>query len=91
MVITYMPHELLDAKATKQIVESFGQCILLVEGDLRQPDFSKEVVRRTMECYGKLDILILNQGVQYPQESLLAIADEQLEIRTTPIFFRIST
>jgi NAD(P)-dependent dehydrogenase (short-subunit alcohol dehydrogenase family) len=79
MVITYMPHERLDAEATKQIVESFGQRVLLIEGDLRQPDFSKEVVRRTMDCYGKLDILILNQGVQYPQESILDISDEQLE------------
>lgn len=79
MVITYMPHEHVDAEATKQMVESYGQRILLIEGDLRQPDFSKEVVRKTIECYGNLDILILNQGVQYPQESILDISDEQLE------------
>jgi NAD(P)-dependent dehydrogenase (short-subunit alcohol dehydrogenase family) len=57
MVITYMPHEHVDAETTMQMVESYGQRILLIEGDLRQPDFSKEVVRRTIEGYGKLDIL----------------------------------
>lgn len=79
MAITYMPHERLDAEATKEMVESYGQRILLIEGDLRQPEFSKEVVRRTLECYGALDILVLNQGVQFPQESILNISDEQLE------------
>jgi NAD(P)-dependent dehydrogenase (short-subunit alcohol dehydrogenase family) len=79
MVITYMPHEYVDAEETKQVVESYGQRILLIEGDLRQPDFSKEVVRKTIECYRKLDILILNQGVQFPQESIFDISDAQLE------------
>jgi NAD(P)-dependent dehydrogenase (short-subunit alcohol dehydrogenase family) len=79
MVITYMPHEHVDAESTKRMVESYGQHIHLIAGDLRQPDFSKEVVRRTLECYGRLDILVLNQGVQYPQESILDISEEQLE------------
>lgn len=79
MAITYMPHEHADAEATKQMVESYGQRILLIEGDLRQPDFSKEVARRTLEYYNKLDVLIINQGVQYPQESILDISNEQLE------------
>ena len=61
------------------MVEAFGQRILLIEGDLRQPDFSNVVVKRTLEEYDKLDVLILNQGVQFPQESILDITNEQLE------------
>ncbi|WP_191566410.1 SDR family oxidoreductase [Metabacillus idriensis] len=79
IAITYMPHEHVDAEATKQMVESYGQSVLLIQGDLRQPDFSKEVVRKTIEYYGKLNILILNQAVQFPQESIMDITEEQLE------------
>ncbi len=78
MVITYMSREQPDAELTKQMVESYGQSVLLVEGDLREPDFSKEVVKKTLDCYKTLDILILNQGVQYPQESIMDISNDQL-------------
>jgi len=84
-------YEREDAEATRSMVESYGQRCLLIEGDLRQPSFSSEVVRRTLECYGRLDVLVLNQGVQFPQESLLNISDEQLEdtFRTNifPMFY----
>lgn len=79
MAIIYMPHEREDAEATKRMVESYGQHVLLIEGDLRYSDFSKEVVSRTLAYYGKLDVLVLNHGVQYPQESIMDISDEQLE------------
>lgn len=78
MAIVYL-YEREDAEATKQMVERYGSRCLLIEGDLRMPAFSEEVVRRTLECYGKLDVLILNQGVQFPQESISGISDEQLE------------
>ncbi len=78
MVMTFMPRELPDAQLTKEMVEAYGQNILMVEGDLRNPDFSKEVIRRTLECYGRIDILILNQGVQFPQDSIMDISYDQL-------------
>ncbi len=78
MAIVYL-YERKDAEATKEMVENYGRNCLLIEGDLRQPDFSREVVRRTLAIYGKIDVLILNQGVQFPQESILDISDEQLE------------
>lgn len=78
IAIAYL-YERKDAEATKRMVERYGRHCLLIEGDLRQPSFSVEVVKRTLESYGKLDILILNQGVQFPQESILDISNEQLE------------
>jgi NAD(P)-dependent dehydrogenase (short-subunit alcohol dehydrogenase family) len=51
----------------------------------------REVVRKTLGCFGKLNILVLNQGVQFPQESILNISTQQLEdtFRTNiyPLFF----
>jgi NAD(P)-dependent dehydrogenase (short-subunit alcohol dehydrogenase family) len=78
VAIVYL-YEREDAEATKQMVERYGRRCLLIEGDLRDPGFSAETVRRTLECYGKLDVLVLNQGVQFPQESIMDISDEQLE------------
>jgi hypothetical protein len=57
MAIVYL-YERADAEATKQMVEYYGCRCLLIEGDLRKPDFSAEVVMRTLEYYGKLDVLI---------------------------------
>lgn len=79
MVITYMPHEQIDAENTKQMVEAYGSHCLLIAGDLRQRSFSHQVVQKTLESFGKLDVLILNHGVQYPQTSIMDISDEQLE------------
>lgn len=90
VAIAYL-YERVDAEATRQMVESYGARCLLLEVDLRQPAYCKEVVRRTVEHYGRLDVLVLNQGVQFPQESLLCISDEQLEntFRTNifPMFY----
>lgn len=79
IAVTYMPHEKADAEATRDMVTAYGRNILLIEGDLRKPEFSPEVVEKTLAAYGKLDVLILNQGVQFPQDSILDISDEQLE------------
>ena len=78
-VIAFTPRERKDADLTRKAVESYGGHILFVEGDLRQPDFSKEAINKTIENFGKIDVLVLNQGVQFPQESILNITDEQLE------------
>lgn len=78
VAIVYL-YERVDAEATKQMVEQYGRRCLLIEGDLRHPGFSVEAVRRTLACYGRLDVLVLNQGVQFPQEGISDISDEQLE------------
>ncbi len=77
--IVFTPREREDADLTRRAVESYGRRILLVEGDLRQPDFSNVVIHKALETFGKIDVLVLNQGVQFPQESILNITDEQLE------------
>lgn len=78
VAIVYL-YEREDAEATKRMVAGYGRNCLLIEGDLRVPALSAEAVRRTLECYGSLDVIVLNQGVQFPQESILNITDEQLE------------
>lgn len=78
LAIIYL-YERVDAEDTKKMVEHYGGRCLLIEGDLRQPEFSVEAVRRTLDAYGRIDTLILNQGVQFPQESIQGITNKQLE------------
>ncbi|QAY66502.1 SDR family oxidoreductase [Paenibacillus protaetiae] len=78
VAIVYL-YEREDAAATQQMVERYGRRCLLIEGDLRKPEFSAHIIRRTLEAYGKINVLVLNQAVQFPQQSILDISDEQLE------------
>lgn len=78
VAIVYL-NEREDAIATRRMVEQYGRKCLLIEGDLRRPAFSAEIVRRTLEYFGKLDVLVLNQGVAFPQKSILHISNEQLD------------
>lgn len=86
LAIVYL-NEKEDANLTKQAVEYYGRRCLLIEGDLRQESFSKTVVEQVINCYGKIDILVNNCGVQFPQDSLLNISKEQLEITFQTNFF----
>jgi len=78
VAIVYM-YERRDADDTRQMVERYGRRCLLIEGDLRRPAFSAEAVRQTIDRFGKLDVLVLNQGVQFPQRCITDISDEQLD------------
>lgn len=67
-----------DAKETAGNIKKLGGKCLLIKGDLNNPDFAKKCVKETVDCFGKLDILINNHAVQFIQRSILDISDEQL-------------
>lgn len=78
VVIVYL-NEDKDANDTKNYIDSMnGECIL-IRGDITNHDFCKEVVRKTLNRFGRIDILINNAGVQYQQDELENISDEQFD------------
>lgn len=78
IVICYLSeHE--DAKYTKKVIEYYGRKCLLIPGDLRKEDLSVQVVNDTLNTFGKIDILVNNCAVQFPQNSILDISAEQLK------------
>lgn len=90
VAIAYLDeHE--DACETKRMVEHYGRCCLTIAGDLRDETICHKVVRKTLKHYGRLDIVVLNQAVQFPQKSILDISKEQLkdtfETNIYPHFF----
>lgn len=77
VVIVYL-NEIQDAEETKRLVESYnGQC-LLIEKDLRKEEAAQEVIQETLSEYGSPSILVNNCAVQYPQNSILQITQDQL-------------
>ena len=77
VAITYLGQERRDAEETVQAVEAVGRRCLLLEGDLTDPDFCSHIVERTLQEFGRLDILVNNAAYQQHQESLADVTDEQ--------------
>ena len=78
VVIPYY-NETRDANDTREYIEKLGGECLLLKGDITEHDFCREIVRKTIDRFGKIDILVNNAGVQYQQDTLECISDEQFD------------
>ena len=78
VVIVYL-NEDKDAFDTKSYIESLGGECLLLKGDITSHSFCRNIVKTAIDKYGKIDILVNNAGVQYQQDRLEDITDEQFD------------
>ena len=78
VVIPYY-NEHKDANYTKEYIEKLGGECLLLAGDITDKQFCKDIVKSTLEKFGKIDILVNNAGVQYQKDCLENISDEQFD------------
>lgn len=78
VVIPYY-NEHIDASETQNYIETMGGESLFLKGDIADKDFSKYIVDETIKKFGKIDILVNNAGVQYQQDTLDCISDEQFD------------
>ncbi|MET0645447.1 MAG: SDR family oxidoreductase [Pyrinomonadaceae bacterium] len=77
--IVYLPEEQVDAEETRAAIEAEGRRALLIPGDVREAEFCREAVGRTVEEFGKLDILVNNAAFQQHQETIEDVSDEQFD------------
>jgi NAD(P)-dependent dehydrogenase (short-subunit alcohol dehydrogenase family) len=78
VAIVYLDeHE--DAASTRMLVEQEGRRCIIIAGDIGDEAFCKDAVARTVEAFGRLDLLVNNAGEQHPQDRLEDISGEQLE------------
>ncbi|MDT0675424.1 SDR family oxidoreductase [Autumnicola musiva] len=82
-----------DALQTKKMVEQEGRKCLIIEGDLKKEEFSKEAIQKSISEFGKIDILVNNAAVQFPQENIEDITTDQMketfETNIYPYFFLV--
>ena len=69
-----------DAHNTEKCIHRLGGNCMLLQGDLKDRCFAKKCVEKTLECFGKIDILVNNHAVQFVQRSILDISPEQLHL-----------
>jgi len=79
VALVYLPVEESDAQTTREAVEAEGRRALLIPGDVQQSKFCAEAVERTVEAFGRLDIVVNNAAYQQHQKSIEDITDEQLD------------
>ena len=68
-----------DAEATKEAVEAEGQRCLLIPGDVSDPEFCKEAVAKTVEEFGRLDILVNNAAFQEHVDDIADLTPEHFD------------
>lgn len=67
-----------DANDTKKVIESYGGKALLIKGDIGESSFCNDIIRKTIEEFKGIDILVNNAAEQHMQKSIEDITDEQL-------------
>jgi len=77
VAFTFLKEEQRDADETKRAVEAEGQRAISIEGDLTDPKFCRQAVERTVDEFGKLDILVNNAAFQQHQKSIDDVTEEQ--------------
>ena len=69
-----------DADETAARVRKEGRECLVVAGDIADPAFCTQLVERTLERFGKIDILVNNAAFQQHVEAIEDLADEQFDL-----------
>ncbi|MDR6971901.1 SDR family oxidoreductase [Leifsonia shinshuensis] len=76
VAISYLSED-EDAEDTAKWVREAGRKALLLRGDVSDPAHCREIVRRTVEELGGIDVLVSNAAFQMNHESLEEIPDDE--------------
>ena len=68
-----------DARDTQRHVEKEGRKCIVIAGDVKDPEFCKRAVTKTVETFGRLDILVNNAAFQLHCAALEDLADDHLQ------------
>jgi NAD(P)-dependent dehydrogenase (short-subunit alcohol dehydrogenase family) len=68
-----------DAQITKRAVEKEGRKCILIAGDVRERSFCEAAVRRTVDTFGRLDILVNNAAFQEHADDILDLSDAHFD------------
>ena len=78
LIINYLG-ETEDAKQTHKVCEDAGVEVEAVAGDLREEAFCQSLVQKSMDRFGRLDILINNAGYQEVRQDISEVDTETFD------------
>ena len=78
LLISYLDeHD--DARETARWIEQAGRKAVIMAGDIRDKQHCRSIVRRAVEAFGRLDILVNNAAFQMSRDSLEEVPDDEWE------------
>ncbi|MGN7719742.1 glucose 1-dehydrogenase [Chitinophaga sp. 22620] len=77
IVIAYYDED-QDAEDTAARVKALGRDVLLVAGDVSREKHCERIIKKTVDRFGRVDVLVNNAAVQFPQKKFTDITAEQL-------------
>jgi NAD(P)-dependent dehydrogenase (short-subunit alcohol dehydrogenase family) len=79
VAICFLPEEEPDALETQREVKAEGGRCLLLPGDVTNRKYCDEAVEKTVQKFGKLDILVSNAAHQTRKKSLQEVSDQEFD------------
>ena len=76
VLISYL-NETADAEDTGKLIEAEGRKAILVAGDIQNPQHCRSIVRRAVDDFGGIDILVNNAAHQATFADIADITDEE--------------
>jgi NAD(P)-dependent dehydrogenase (short-subunit alcohol dehydrogenase family) len=73
----HLPVEEADGKEVERLVTEAGRRALRLPGDLSEPQACRDLVARTVEEFGRIDVLVNNAAFQMVRPSLEDVPDEE--------------
>ena len=77
VLVAHLPEEEDDARETARWVEQAGRKAVLFAGDIAERANCEALVRRAVDAFGRIDILVNNAAFQMTHETLEEISDEE--------------
>jgi len=79
VAISYLPSEQADAEEVIKLIEAEGRKALALPGDITDEAWCLEMVARTVETLGGLDVLVINAGRQQNREDISKVTSEDFD------------
>jgi NAD(P)-dependent dehydrogenase (short-subunit alcohol dehydrogenase family) len=79
VLISYLPQEESDARETCKWITEAGRVAVAVPGDIQHEDHCRQLVERTFEGLGGLDIVVNNATYQVTHDKLEDFTTEELD------------